>query len=164
MKTRKFATLILSIIMIATIFSTSSFASPILDTAEEAVTETATLSGSDGYLYLNYDSLNLGTGQTAVLVPDLTPNGAEVGEYTWTSSNENVVTVDANGNVTAVATGNATITVKGEAIDLNWSCDVEVVPSATIDTGETVNLFLCYDFIIAPLSAPLTSFMLLRHW
>ena len=148
MKTRKFTALILSIMMIVTIFSTSIFASPNLDTAEEAVTETATLSGSDGNLYLNYDSLYLGVGETAVLIPDLTANGAEVGEYSWTSSNENVVTVDRNGNVTPVSPGRATITVTGEAIDLYWygwifstSCDVEIALSADIDTGETVNLF-----------------------
>ena len=148
MKTKKFAALILSIMMIVTIFSTSIFASPKIDTVEEAIMKTATLSGSDGNLYLNYDSLYLGVGQTAVLIPDLTANGAEVGEYIWTSSDENVVTVDKNGNVTAVAHGEATITVTGEAIDQHWygwifsaSCDVEVALSAAIDTGETVSLF-----------------------
>lgn len=53
-------------------------------------------------------SLNLEVGDTSTLVASLTPAGV-TGTITWTSSATGVATV-ANGVVTAVAAGNATIT------------------------------------------------------
>ena len=47
-------------------------------------------------------------------------------ELTWTSSNEKVATVDANGNVYASGTGNATITVTSADGKVNESCEITV--------------------------------------
>ena len=55
-------------------------------------------------------TLPLGGKKTASVVAD--PVGADIGNLTFTSSDETVATVDANGVVTAVAAGTATITVK----------------------------------------------------
>lgn len=45
---------------------------------------------------------------------------------TWTSSNEDVVTVDGNGNLTTKGTGSATITVTSADGRVNESCEVSV--------------------------------------
>lgn len=50
-------------------------------------------------------------GQTAQLSASVLPNNAENKSIVWSTSNASVATVDNNGVVTAVANGNATITV-----------------------------------------------------
>lgn len=68
-----------------------------------------TLSPTSVTLSLNGGKYN----QTAQLTATLTPSNA-TDELTWTSSNTSVATVDANGLVTAVARGTATITARDE--------------------------------------------------
>ena len=51
-------------------------------------------------------------GTTFQLTPTVGPDDAYDKSVTWSSSNEAVATVDANGLVTAVSSGNATITCK----------------------------------------------------
>ena len=48
--------------------------------------------------------------ETITLVPVFTPNDASNQSITWSSNHENIATVDANGVVTGVAAGTATIT------------------------------------------------------
>ncbi len=48
-------------------------------------------------------------GQTLSLTPAFLPEDALLKTVTWTSSNENIATVDANGNVTGVKKGNVRI-------------------------------------------------------
>lgn len=50
----------------------------------------------------------------------------EAEELTWTSSNEKVAKVDANGNVVATGTGTATITVTSADGVVNETCEVSV--------------------------------------
>ena len=59
-------------------------------------------------------SLSMIVNGTEKLTPTVTYNGVatENVTITWESSNEDVVTVDQNGNVTAVGAGSATITAK----------------------------------------------------
>lgn len=47
-------------------------------------------------------------------------------EFTWTSSNTDIVTVSQDGAVTGVAYGTATVTVTGRYSGLSASCDVKV--------------------------------------
>ena len=54
--------------------------------------------------------LELKVGGEATLTADVTVTGDIAKTVTWTSSDEKIATVDANGNVKAVAEGNATIT------------------------------------------------------
>ncbi len=81
----------------------------------------------DVTLTLDKASLDLHVGETGNLVATVTPEGTAV---TWESSNEEVATV-ANGVVTAVAAGQATITAK--AGDKTATCEVNVtlVPMVT---------------------------------
>lgn len=61
-------------------------------------------------------------GSTLRLTAEVSPSTASVQTVTWTSLNENIATVDADGNVTPVAKGQAIITAtvtSGEAISAN---------------------------------------------
>lgn len=60
------------------------------------------------------DDLELNVGDTQKLTFTINPEDADPTTYTWTTSNENVVTVDNDGNVTAVGAGAAEITVTAE--------------------------------------------------
>jgi uncharacterized protein YjdB len=100
---------------------------------------------------LDKSSLELTEGETATLVATVKPDNATDKTVTWTSDKASVATVDANGKVTAVAEGTATITAK--AGDKTATCSVTVkkntvaVESVTLDKsslelteGETATL------------------------
>lgn len=100
---------------------------------------------------LDKSSLELNEGETATLVATVKPDNATNKTVTWSSSRTSVATVDANGKVTAVAEGTATITA--QAGDKTASCTVTVkkkvvaVESVTLDKsslelteGETATL------------------------
>ncbi len=77
------------------------------------------------------------TGATFTLEPKI-EHKKETDKVTWTSSNENVATVDNNGVVTAVSEGTAVITVKvGEATD---TCKVTVEYPEVIMPVESIKL------------------------
>lgn len=59
---------------------------------------------------LDKTALALDKGATAAVKATVAPAKATAKEVYWLSSNQNVATVDANGNITAVADGTATIT------------------------------------------------------
>ena len=103
---------------------------------------------------LDKSSLSLMEGKTAQLKATVSPANATNAELTWTSSKSSVATVDAAGNITAVAPGTATITAKSEN-GKSATCAVTVTSrytvkmgsteitenyNLTIDLGETVNL------------------------
>lgn len=75
---------------------------------------------------LNKDSLSLEPGGSEALTATVTPDNATNKNVTWSSSAEGVATVDANGNVTAVAEGTATITVTTEDGNKTATCTVTV--------------------------------------
>ena len=100
---------------------------------------------------LDKTSLELAQGETATLTATVKPDDASDKTVTWTSDKATVATVDANGKVTAVAEGTATITAK--AGDKTATCTVTVkknvvaVSSITLDKsslelteGETATL------------------------
>ncbi|MGX9931958.1 Ig-like domain-containing protein [Virgibacillus salarius] len=65
-------------------------------------------------------------GATQQLTETISPSNATDKGVTWSSSDEAVATVDSNGLVTAVAEGNATITVTTNDGSFTASCDVTV--------------------------------------
>jgi uncharacterized protein YjdB len=75
---------------------------------------------------LDPSTLTLTAGETGTLSATLTPGNAANQNVTWTSNNANAATVDANGVVTAVAEGTATITVETEDGGFTASCTVTV--------------------------------------
>ena len=76
--------------------------------------------------------------EPVTLVAKVTPEGATDKTVTWSSSNEKVATVDANGKVTAVGNGEATITAK--AGDKTATCTVKVTVFASGITLDKTNL------------------------
>jgi len=70
-------------------------------------------------------TLEMNSGTTAQLMATLSPEGS-FGSVTWTSSNESVATVDANGVVTAVAGGTCTITATAGGSLKKATCSVTV--------------------------------------
>lgn len=88
---------------------------------------------------LNSTSANLVVGQTWQLTSTISPQAASTNNVLWKSSDENVATVTADGRITAVGEGTATITAT--VIDENKksaSCIVNVrkhhVTGVTLDT------------------------------
>lgn len=70
-------------------------------------------------------TLEMNSGTIAQLMATLSPEGS-FGSVTWTSSNESVATVDANGVVTAVAGGTCTITATAGGSLKKATCSVTV--------------------------------------
>ena len=70
---------------------------------------TVTVSKVPSEISVNPVSLDLIVGNESVIVANLTP--ADAGNVTFTSSDKNIATVDAQGNVIAVGEGSAVVTV-----------------------------------------------------
>ena len=99
---------------------------------------------------LDKTSVSLLAGKTAALTATVDPEQAGQA-VTWTSSDENVVTVDENGVLTAVAAGTATVTAAAaDNTGASAVCEVTVTKpvssikldktSASILRGKTVTL------------------------
>lgn len=78
---------------------------------------------------VNPTSLELKVGTTGSLTATVAPSNAAVTSVTWSTSDENVATVD-KGVVTAVAEGAATITVKTDDGGFTATCSVTVTKDA----------------------------------
>ena len=86
---------------------------------------------------LNYTTLSLRPESTAQLTYAVAPEEALADNVTYTSSDEAVATVDAEGNVTAVADGTATITVDVNGVTAE--CEVTVSTKAANTAGNNNN-------------------------
>ena len=90
---------------------------------------------------LDKTSLSIEAGQTAQLTATVQPGNADNQAVTWSSSDNNVVSVDATGKVTANAKGSATITVTTADGGKTATCTVTITePAAPVAvTGVTLN-------------------------
>ena len=112
---------------------------------------------------LDKATLDLTVGGSDTLTANVLPADAADKNVTWVSSDSEVATVDANGKVTAVKAGNATITVSVDSNPaLTDTCEVTVTDQtysvtgvalapdkATLNVGETQEL----TAVIAPSNA-----------
>lgn len=80
---------------------------------------------------LDATELELSVGGSGTLVATVAPANATNTAVTWSSSDENVATVDNSGKVTAVAAGDATITVTTEDGSKTATCAVTVTAATT---------------------------------
>ena len=88
---------------------------------------------------LDKTSLTLDVGKSDTLTATITPSNATDKSVTWESSDTNIATVDANGKVTAVAPGTATITVTTVDQSKTATCEVTVTAATVPVTGVTLN-------------------------
>ncbi|MFQ9147992.1 MAG: leucine-rich repeat protein [Eubacteriales bacterium] len=81
-------------------------------------------------------TLELRVGETSTLTASVLPKDASDKTLTWSSSDENVATVDENGKVTAVKAGNAVITATASN-NVSASCELTVaeISDFTITDG-----------------------------
>ena len=90
---------------------------------------------------LNKTATTLTVGASEQLTASVSPSNASSKDLSWSSSNANVVTV-ANGLITAVAAGTATITVSSvEDNNKTASCTVTVIPATQTSYGVSIGTF-----------------------
>ena len=91
---------------------------------------------------LDKNALSLPVDTTVTLVATVMPTNATDQNVTWTSSNTNVVTV-ANGVITTIAAGTATITVTSKNAGKIATCAVTVLAPLGIDelTTKTISVY-----------------------
>lgn len=76
---------------------------------------------------LNTKSMIMAVGDIKTLSATIEPTDVSVNDRIWSTSDETVATVSADGEVTAVAAGKCSITVKTtDGTDLSASCDITV--------------------------------------
>ncbi len=80
---------------------------------------------------LNKNSITLNKGDTETLIATINPSNATNGIISWVSNNPAVAAVDANGVVTALKTGNATISVLTADGGKTARCSVQVIEAST---------------------------------
>ena len=78
---------------------------------------------------LDRTSVTTSYGQTVQLAATVNPDNATFPTVTWTSSKEDVATVDHNGNITTTGTGYTTITATADG--KSATCTVKVLPAET---------------------------------
>lgn len=77
-------------------------------------------------LALGGETMSVAIGQSKMLVATISPDKASNKEVGWTSSNPGIATVTAEGVVTGVALGSATITAKAVDGGFSDTCSVTV--------------------------------------
>ena len=88
---------------------------------------------------LNKTVLTLETGASETLTATVAPAEATNKKVTWKSDKPEIASVDANGKVTGVAAGEATITVTTEDGSKTATCKVTVKAATIAVTGVTLN-------------------------
>jgi hypothetical protein len=83
---------------------------------------------------LSSATVALFTGETASLTVEVLPLDVENKNITWSSSNETIVTIDAEGKLTAVAPGVATITATAQDNGVTGSAEVTVKNGYVFDS------------------------------
>lgn len=82
---------------------------------------------------LDVTELSMKTGESAALTATVLPTTAKNRNVSWSSSNEDVVSVDQYGNLTARKLGKAVITVTTEEKGFTATCNVTVTAGAITD-------------------------------
>lgn len=99
---------------------------------------------------LNKTNIKINVGRATTITPTISPSTASIKTVTWSSSNNDVVTVDSKGKITAKAPGYAVITCKTKDGGFKASCEVLVIrpvtgvslnkSSFTVEAGKTYTL------------------------
>ena len=102
------------------------------------------------------NTLDLSKGESYTLKPVLQPSGTSA-TFSWSSADENVVTVTSSGKVTAISYGTTVVTVKTNN-GLSASCKINVLeaPSSISLPSETY-MTLGYGYVLTPMLSPSNS-------
>ena len=84
---------------------------------------------------LNKSSTTIKYGGNETLIATVSPEDADNKKVSWSSSDENVATVDNDGKVTAVSVGSAVITATTEDGEFKATCAVTISESAVSVTN-----------------------------
>ena len=104
---------------------------------EVTVTEAAAVPVTG--ISLSKTKLPLEIGQSEILSATITPSNSTNKNVIWTSSNEDVAVVNANGKVSAIGAGSAVITAKSEDGSHTAECNVSVTKPTVRVTGVKLN-------------------------
>ena len=104
---------------------------------------------------LNKSELSLNKGDTYDLTYTIAPDDAANKDVEWSSSNDDVVSVE-NGKITAKKAGNATITIKAKETGISSSCKVTVTSKVENISLEKENYTVIKDryLTITPVISP----------
>ena len=126
-----------AILLVAAVLLSTSFWSCSKD--EEPVPEPTPPVVSVTGVTLNKTSTSIQVGGTETLTATVSPKDAANKKVTWKSSNAAIASVDANGKVTGVKAGEATITVTTEDGGKTATCKVTVSDKEIKVTGVKLN-------------------------
>ncbi|WP_066020891.1 MULTISPECIES: Ig-like domain-containing protein [Clostridium] len=110
--------------------------------SSDIATEKVTVGPIPTGINLNVSTYSLTVGQTFNLIPTITPENVTDKSVEWFSSDSSVVSVDANGKITALKAGTAIITVSLQDGNLSNSCQITVsdkAPTSTITLNKLVD-------------------------
>ena len=124
-------------LLVAAVLLTTAFWSCSKD--EEPVPEPTPPAVSVTGVTLNKTSTSIQVGGTETLTATVSPKDAANKKVTWKSDKPTIAAVDANGKVTGVAAGEATITVTTEDGGKTATCKVTVSETSVAVTGVTLN-------------------------
>lgn len=114
------------------------------------------------------ENLQLEVNDSVTLHATVYPLNATNPDYEWSSSNENIATVDENGTVTGVQSGNVTITVTTADGGYQDTCKIEVykndVTSVTPVGAATYNLPVGKTQQLAVKTLPATATISTVKW
>ena len=89
---------------------------------------------------LNRTTATIAVTDTLNLTATVKPDNATIKTVTWSSSNDAIATVDANGKVTPKATGNVTITATAtDATTVKATCAITIKTEIIYATGISLN-------------------------
>ncbi|MBR2066765.1 MAG: Ig-like domain-containing protein, partial [Solobacterium sp.] len=78
-------------------------------------------------VYVSPEELTLSVGDSSSLIASINPINADNRNYTWSSNNANIASVDSKGKVTAKAIGTTTISATSEDGNIKGSSTITVV-------------------------------------
>lgn len=86
------------------------------------------------------NSLSLNIGEQTTIVATVLPENATDKTVNWSSSNNSVATIDANGMVTAISEGNCTITASTNDGNIKDTCVIQVKNNIVSVTSVSLNV------------------------
>ena len=105
---------------------------------------------------ISIDNPIIKKGETKKLIVEILPEEAKDHEIEYISSNKKVATVDSNGNILGINSGNAVITVKAKENNVSDEIEIQVYTPVTDIELNVENLMLQVGdkFIINPIILP----------